>query len=407
MMKKWFGTVALVGFGFALALGVADIGIRIANHWFPYFYCYDDYRGWALNPGARGWYKREGIAYVGINRDGFRGPDYPPAKPPGTFRVAVLGDSYVEAMQVAEDKTFTAFSGRELAGCPMLKGKRIEAMNFGVDGYGTAQELITLRKKVWAYSPDIVVLAIFLGNDVRNNSVALEGDQCRPFYHYQHNRLALTGPFIDSPIYRAWCAARFDYRDLRLVGLFKNTWEAVSQGHGAPTPEHPAERAINYDIYKPPADRAWQEAWQVTEALVTQMRDEVADHHAMFLAVTEDNGIQTWPDPRVRRLFEEKLGVSDLFYPDRRIGALGQRDHFEVLNLAPALQVYAEAHHVFLHGFKNTPMGFGHWNEAGHEQAGRLIAAKLCAMLAGAKCKGCDKPATAAASRKDERRTAK
>jgi hypothetical protein len=53
--------------------------------------------------------------------------------------------------------------------------------------------------------------------------------------------------------------------------------------------------------------------------------------------------------------------------------------------LAPLLQSYAESHHVFLHGFRNTPMGFGHWNELGHQQAGQAIAAKLCAMLTAQK----------------------
>jgi hypothetical protein len=383
MLKKWLGTATLIVFGFGLALTFADLGVRLANRWFPYFYCYDDYRGWGLNPGAHGWYRREGIAYVRISQDGFRGPDYPRRKAPGVIRVAVLGDSYVEAIQVPEDKTFTAVIGRELGNCTLLTGKRIEAMNFGVDGYGTAQELVMLRRKVWQYSPDIVVLAIFLGNDVRNNSVALEGDQCRPFYSYQDGQLRLTGPLVDSPAYRVWCAARFDYRDLRFVGLFNNTWEAVRQGAATPTAEHPVERAINYDIYKPPADRVWKDAWQVTEALISEMHNEVLDHHAMFLAVTEDTGIQVWPDPQTRKRFEEKLGVSDLFYPDRRIAELGYRNQFEVLNLAPVLQLYAETHHVFLHGFKNTPMGFGHWNETGHEQAGRAIAAKLCNMLMG------------------------
>jgi hypothetical protein len=382
MMKNWLGTIALIFFGFALALGLADVGVRLANRWFPYFYCYDKYRGWGLNPGAHGWYRREGSAYVRVSHDGFRGPDYPWRKSPGVIRLAVLGDSYVEAMQVPEDKTFTAVIGRELGDCPLFKGKRIEAMNFGVDGYGTAQELLTLRRKVWQYSPDIVILAIFLGNDVRNNSEMLEGDQCRPFYSYRDGRLTLTGPLVDSPAYRTWCAARFDYRDLRFVGLFQNMWEAIRQGIGNPTAEHPMERAINYDIYKPPADRAWEDAWQVTEALINQMHDEVVRHHAIFLAVTEDTSIQVWPDPQSRKRFEEKLGVNDLFYPDRRIAALGRRNRFEVLNLAPVLQSYAETHHAFLHGFENTPMGFGHWNKAGHEQAGHAIAAKLCNMLA-------------------------
>jgi len=381
MIKNWLGAVALIVLGFGVVLGLADVGVRLANRWFPYFYCYDDYRGWGLNPSAHGWYRREGLAYVRINHDGFRGPDYPPRKPSGEFRVAVLGDSYVEAMQVAEDKTFTAVIGRELSDCPILKGKRVEAMNFGVDGYGTAQELITLRRKVWRYSPDVVVLAIFLGNDVRNNSAVLEGDQCRPFYSDRDGHLRLTGPLVDSPAYRMWCAARFDYRDLRLVGLLRNTWETLRHGAGTPTAEHPVERAINYNIYKPPADQAWKDAWQVTEALIREMHDEVEHHHAMFLAVTEDTSIQVWPVPQTRKRFEEKLGVSDLFYPDQRIAELGRRDHFEVLNLAPVLQSYAETQHVFLHGFKNTPIGFGHWNEAGHEQAGRAIAATLCNLM--------------------------
>ena len=38
-------------------------------------------------------------------------------------------------------------------------GKQVEVINFGVSGYGTAQELLTLRQKVWDFSPDIVVLA--------------------------------------------------------------------------------------------------------------------------------------------------------------------------------------------------------------------------------------------------------
>jgi hypothetical protein len=388
-MRKLLGTFVLIALGFGLALGIADIGIRIANHWFPYFYCYDQYRGWGLNPGAHGRYKREGESYVRINNDGFRGPDYAKAKPPGVVRVAVIGDSYAEAIQVDEDKTFTAVAGRELADCPELKGKRIEAMNFGVDGYGTAQELITLQRKVWAYSPDIVVLAIFLGNDVRNNSVVLEGDQCRPFWMYDGDQMKLTGPFIDSPSFKLWCMARFDYRDLRLLDLFTNSWEIVKGGHAGPTADQPVERAINYSIYTPPTEKSWQDAWRVTEGLIAAVNHECVRHGAMFLAMTEDTGIQVWPNPAMREKFQKRLGVSDLFYPDRRIAVLGQREGFAVLTLAQPLQQYAQAHHVFLHGFKNGPMGFGHWNEVGHAAAGYQIAQKLCAMIAAGKCESC------------------
>ena len=105
--------------------------------------------------------------------------------------------------------------------------------------------------------------------------------------------------------------------------------------------------------------------------------------------MTLDTGIQVWPDPKVRKNFMNRIGVSDLFYPDRRIAALGARDGFDVLTLAEPLYQYAEAHHAFLHGFTNGKIGFGHWNVEGHRVAGELIGERLCAMLAAGKCASC------------------
>ena len=206
------GTAVLVIFGVICAGLIAEVGVRVANRFFPYFYCYDAALGWGLRPNTAGYYRREGAAYVEINNGGFRGPEVAKSKPPGTIRIAVLGDSYTEAIQVPYEDTFASVAARKLAQCPLLKGRRVEALNFGVDGYGTTQELMTLREKVWAYQPDFVVLAIFLGNDVRNNSVSLEGNLCRPFYVERNGKLAPAGPFESSTSFRLWCMTRFDYR---------------------------------------------------------------------------------------------------------------------------------------------------------------------------------------------------
>ena len=375
--------LALVLGGIIVALLIAEAGLRIANHWYPYFFRFDPATGWSLRPGASGYYSREGSSHVSINRAGLRGPYRPRVKPPGTFRVAMLGDSYTEAIQVPYDETFSAVAERRLAACPALSGRRVEVLDFGVDGYGTTQELVTLRKQALAYSPDAVVLAIFLGNDIRNNSVVLEGDRCRPFYSLRDGKLVPVGPFFDSPSFRLWCMARFDYRDAALSDLLSESWTILRHHPKGPSPENPVERAINYNIYKPPADQAWHEAWDVTDALIVKVRDEAASHHALFLAVTLDTGVQVFPDATVRANFMRWHRISDLFYPDEEIEALGQRENFQVLALAPQLQQYADAHHAYLHGFSNTPMGFGHWNATGHRQAGELIAARLCAMVSG------------------------
>ncbi len=383
LLRRAAANLALVLGGIIVALLIAEAALRIANHWFPYFFRFDPETGWSLRPGVSGYYNREGHAWVSINRDGWRGPDRSLAKPPNTFRVAMLGDSYTEAIQVPYEATFSAVAERRLAGCPALKGKRIEVMDFGVDGYGTAQELVTLRARALAYSPDAVVLAIFLGNDIRNNSVALEGDQCRPFFALEAGKLVPIGPLLDSPSFRLWCMARFNYRSAGLTDLLSEGWAILREGPRRPSPESPIERAINYNIYKPPADQAWRDAWAVTDALIAEIGSEAAAHQARFLAVTLDTGVQVLPDPAMRKNFMQRQGITDLFYPDEQIEALGQRDGFAVLALAPELQRYAEAHHVYLHGFSNTPMGFGHWNVEGHRLVGELIAARLCAMLGG------------------------
>ena len=49
-----------------------------------------------------------------------------------------------------------------------------------------------------------------------------------------------------------------------------------------------------------------------------------------------------------------------------------------MLTLAPLFQGYADTHKSYLHGFDNTVMGSGHWNQLGHQLAGELITEEVC-----------------------------
>src|SRR6516165_10189675 len=119
-----------------LGLTAAEIGLRVAGIAPPEVRSYDPVRGWQLRPGAIGLQRSEGHARVTINNGGFRGPEVPTAKPPGVLRIAVLGDSFTEAMQVPYEETFCAVIERALAPCP-LRGRRGQVLDFGVSGYGT------------------------------------------------------------------------------------------------------------------------------------------------------------------------------------------------------------------------------------------------------------------------------
>ena len=79
---------------------------------------------------------------------------------------------------------------RELpATCPSLAGRRVEIVNFGVSGYGTSTEWIALQREGWAYQPDLVLLAFFSGNDLRNNVFELEQKPYRLYHRLREGRL--------------------------------------------------------------------------------------------------------------------------------------------------------------------------------------------------------------------------
>ncbi len=400
---RWIGKALVVVFGgMLLGLLLAEVGLRLFGIGEQGLYQWDADRGWGLRPGASEWQSREGNAFVQINREGMRDREHSYRKPADSIRIAFIGDSFTEAEQVALKDDYVSVVEDGIRTCPRLRAKSVETLNFGCDSYGTAQEFITLQRSVWKYSPDIVVLLFFAGNDLRNNSLDLEWHMCQPFYLLEGDELVLNGPFIKSPIFRAECAVKFESRRsavLNVVGdsiiriraaargkkaLFA---EVESNAVAASRPTAPSQAVTATEpgladaIYKPPQNQVWEDAWRVTEKLILAINADVRAHGARFLLVTATVGSQVAPDAARRAQYAKSLGVKDLFYADSRLKEFGTRAGIDVLNLAPAFQNYADEHHAYLHGFANTKLGTGHWNEAGHRLAGELIAGHLCNLL--------------------------
>jgi hypothetical protein len=383
-LATWKKRLLAVALASTLALIFIELTLRVLGVSFQDFYKADPVRGFAHRPGARGWFRREGRQYIVINREGFRDREHPAAKPPGSFRIALLGDSFTEALQVRLEDTFGAVLERELARCPGFRGRNVEVFNFGVSNYGTAQELLTLRERVWRVEPDLVLLAFFSGNDVWDNSKELKQDPELPYFTgYHDGGLILDDSFKDSARQRAersW--VRVTLKNLietfRILQVVRQAWgvaRSKSTGNGAPASgDEFAGTEAQKQIFAEPSDPAWRSAWDLTDQIIRTMSHEVKNHGADFAVVTLTNAAQVHPDPVVSDRFREKLGVPDLDYPDRRIQELGS---FPVLNLAPYFRDHARAKNVDLHGFPPN-LGSGHWNEKGHALAGHLIAEWLC-----------------------------
>ena len=372
MSKRYVPRLLLLVAGAMVASLLSEVGLRLASYAGLYVWEHDEYTGWRGCPDAVG-RSRESNLLFRLNSQGFHDREHSKEKLPNTLRIAVLGDSVAEGVEVPIEKTFSAVLERELNAHPLGDRLKVEVINFGVRGYGTAQELLALRHRVWDYAPDIVVLAFYSGNDLIDDSPVLVSNRSRPFFVHQGDKLVLDNShlFLCSPLMRL---RRWGLLHSRILQLVRDAKEAL--GNRSQVRDPATDQVFDEYIYSDPTDPAWQEAWRVTEELVILMRDEVTARGAKFLLVTTSTPIQVNPDRTLRVRYMNKLGVRTLFYPDLRLQALGQREGIPVLNLAPRLQTHAEQQKVFLHGFGSN-LGVGHWNELGHRLAGEMIAERI------------------------------
>ena len=356
-------------------------------------YIADSDRGWALRPGAKGLVLDETKQFVRINSRGLRDREHSLIKPANTVRIAVLGNSWTEAMQVPLDKTFCSLLERRLTESSCFGDRHVEVINFGVSGYSTAQELITLRDVVRPYRPDLVIVAFYSARDVANNvrrfNNASNPDQA-PYFIHRGGKLVLDDSFKNLPAVqnrqiqlqklRGWLSEHI--RALQAV----NAMVRYSRAHialAAAKQEASKTGVYNLEhfIYAEPSQPALKEAWQITEETLLLIRNETTAQGAGMRIVTLPNRPQVIPDPAKRLEFMQSLGVSELSYADTRIDAFGEREGIRVTNLAPALSSYAEKYRVFLNGFDEASFGSGHWNETGHRLAAESIASGMCSSV--------------------------
>lgn len=107
---------------------------------------------------------------VTTNSVGMRGPrEYPVDRAPDTLRILLLGDSFTFGFGVEDDEVVSAVLEDRLNA--VAPGRRAEALNLGVSGFGQAEEIVTWQERGRQYRPDVVVI-LYFDNDIGNNAVA-------------------------------------------------------------------------------------------------------------------------------------------------------------------------------------------------------------------------------------------
>ncbi|MBX2998172.1 MAG: SGNH/GDSL hydrolase family protein [Caldilineaceae bacterium] len=411
-MRKILSAALLMLFYLALVLGIAEIGTRVtraappveASGWF--WKVPDATTGWALQPNTSGRSYNPLYEYdvsVAINSRGLRAYEFIDyAKPDDVYRVIVLGDSFVEAMQVELQDSFPQQLGSQIAAAT---GQRVEVLNAGVGGWGNDQQLLWLKEEGYKYSPDLIVLAVYPRNDFMNNSELLEstnqGRILKPFYHLENGELRLNYfPFNpdevpevtqpeaviipdtieDAPLVGVgeWLhnhSAFYRYVDprIRIASPRFAAWLGriglIEPGQESKVAAQPRDYVpLAYNLYHRQLDADWQAAVDVTTAIFAEFQRTAvgmgADTGAILITAPEQVYADDWSHildqfSAMRAWDLDMDGAHRL-----AVEALNRAD-VPVLDLLPIFRNLAQRS-PRLHLEDD-----GHWTVAGHDLAAR------------------------------------
>lgn len=359
---SWKARVALVVIGLLLPLALAEAVLRVAGAVLPGDYQTVSFAeahpefGRRNKPGA-GWKKTsEYTSWIEINSKGLRGAEIDYPKPAGEYRILVTGDSFTFAEQVNQDETFTQRLEDRLNA--ERGGRRYRVLNAGSNGWATANEAVYLTKEGVRFQPDVVVVALYLGNDVSDNyrrvatvQNAVEAD------------LALRGAdSFDGP--------RRILRRSELYTVFES-------GVLAKLPFWQDDGGSSSSDRRPPRTLAEaEEAWAITEGLLDRMRDVSESQGARFVvmvvpsatAVAQRGGAGVKPALSGANVEtdeddeeggeDEKPGFED---PHGTLGELTNRANLTTLDLLSPMRRADNRIKERLYYRQNA-----HWTAAGH-----------------------------------------
>jgi hypothetical protein len=349
-------------------------------------------RGWTLKPDREALLRTADFTVdYRTNSRGFRDVEHTLEKPEGVYRVVVLGDSFMEAGQVALEESFPRLLEQRLA------GRRAEVVNLGISGYGTLQELLMLQEEGLRYDPDLVVLALFPDNDLRNNHPELERRlgflPDRPFARFgptgeletftrdskveymnlsvQQERFAKKQRaqtwWKRTVLYDRWDKAKRarEDADSTVPKYDPNIWLGIYAGSFDPTLGPGDVTADELATY-------WRESFDLLGPLLAEVRDAAEAGGARLLVFTVparpqvDTGWAELLDTRYPSLALDPPAVN------ARIVGLAAEHGVELLDLLPAFRA-AHAEGRALHNVIDDD----HWNAEGHRLAAELVAAAL------------------------------
>ena len=154
---------SVFGFGLAFVLGMAalEVFVRTSGTSTPSITKNDADFGQAMKPGMQAVFINEGFKLGRVNRYGYLGHAYPPKKPEGTVRIALMGDSYVAGHHLFDRHHFGTLLEHDLN---QVLPYPVQVLNFGFPAVNFEQMYIYFQVFAKRFSPDYVLYFIGPGS---------------------------------------------------------------------------------------------------------------------------------------------------------------------------------------------------------------------------------------------------
>ena len=274
-------------------------------------------------------------------------------KPVGTFRILLVGDSFVEALQVPLQQKLQSLLGERLR--QAFPRRNFDVVAMGYQGTGQANQLPFVEKYNASLTADLVVL-LFVNNDFANNSSLLESvrrgcapdDQPLLFFKIDANgqchRNEISSEFREREIPGATEAGRMKI----LEGLSADYQRKLSDWD-------PQKDPIDSVFFKegklPPA---FEEAIELTKCTFVAWKTLAEkDHFRLVLMATDNLTKGAW-------MKNEEYGQID------RLKSISRELSLPLLDLYP---IFSRKGGVALARWKHD----GHWNPTGHRWAAEAL----------------------------------
>jgi hypothetical protein len=378
----WIGRAIIVLATILLVLGMLEASLRLFGPILPGnytsgaylerhpvygFFHVRDYEGWQ--------HSSEYFARVHFNRLGLRDPRERYEKPPGTFRILVLGDSFTEAIQVEQQETTAAVLEARLRA--LRPDLNVEVINAGVAGWGTGIEGLYFENEGYRFEPDLVLVGFFVGNDLHDNyyKLQLAGDDLdlavKPYFG-----LGKDGGVVQRdpppppppptgllPALRS-CCRLWNVVETGVLNRFGD-----GQGNTPLWAASPME-AHTRAMYDAEPTGEWKEGWEITSQLFARLKartDALGVPLAAFIIPDSPQLSEAGWRELVggRRLREGRL---ELTSPNRQLAAIAERYRLPLLDLLPTLQ--RESGGDARRFYFQTDQ---HWNRDAHALAAREL----------------------------------